>query len=59
LDHLGLRLLTMGNELYSETYRKRFPDDPRMTSLDNWHLIEQDHPDAFVGMYAFWVQVEC
>jgi 2-polyprenyl-3-methyl-5-hydroxy-6-metoxy-1,4-benzoquinol methylase/Flp pilus assembly protein TadD len=56
LDQLGLRLLTMANELYSETYRKRFPDDPRMTSLDNWHLIEQEHPDAFVGMYAFWVQ---
>lgn len=59
LEHLGLRLLTVVNELYSETYRKRFPDDPRMTSLDNWHLIEQEHPDAFAGMYGFWVQMKC
>jgi hypothetical protein len=27
-----------------------------MTSLDNWHVFEQEHPHTFSNMYQFWVQ---
>jgi tetratricopeptide (TPR) repeat protein/SAM-dependent methyltransferase len=37
-------------------YRKRFPDDPAMTSLGNWETFEQEHPSTFFGMYQFWVR---
>jgi tetratricopeptide (TPR) repeat protein/SAM-dependent methyltransferase len=37
-------------------YRQRFPDDPSMTNLDNWHRFETEMPSAFAGMYQFWVQ---
>lgn len=39
-------------------YRQRFPDDPAGTSLDNWHIFEQENPDTFIQMYQFWVQRE-
>ncbi len=55
LDTLGLRFL--GFKLRNiHDYRRRFPDDPRMTSLDNWHVFEQEHPDTFREMYNFMVQ---
>jgi Tfp pilus assembly protein PilF/SAM-dependent methyltransferase len=38
-----------------ETYRRRFPNDRAMTNLDNWHAVEQDHPDTFASMYQFWI----
>ncbi|HYC13729.1 MAG TPA: tetratricopeptide repeat protein, partial [Stellaceae bacterium] len=34
-------------------YRADFPDDPKMTDLDNWAAFEAAHPDAF-PMYVFW-----
>jgi hypothetical protein len=37
-------------------YLERFPDDPKMQSLDNWNQLENEIPDAFTGMYQFWVQ---
>ncbi|MBU2477931.1 MAG: class I SAM-dependent methyltransferase, partial [Gammaproteobacteria bacterium] len=37
-------------------YREQFPDDPSMTDLMQWDRIEQDYPDAFIGMYVFWCQ---
>ncbi len=37
-------------------YLDRFPYDPTATSLQNWHLYEQDNPDTFIGLYVFWVQ---
>ena len=37
-------------------YRDRFPDDPALTNLDNWHALETDRPDTFVLMYQFWVR---
>lgn len=55
LDQLGLRFLRFSLKDTSG-YRQRFPDDPRMTSLDNWHAFEQSRPDTFVDMYQFWVQ---
>lgn len=37
-------------------YRARFPADPRMRSLENWHRYEEAHPDAFSRMYEFWLR---
>jgi tetratricopeptide (TPR) repeat protein/2-polyprenyl-3-methyl-5-hydroxy-6-metoxy-1,4-benzoquinol methylase len=37
-------------------YRRRFPDDPAATNLQNWHAFESENPDAFSGMYRFWIQ---
>lgn len=56
LDGLGLRFLGFHNLMDAGAYRRRYPDDPRMQSLANWHLYEQDHPDTFSGMYKFLVQ---
>jgi hypothetical protein len=39
-----------------EAYRAAFPQDPSMTNLDHWQAFEAEHPDAFAGMYQFWVQ---
>jgi Flp pilus assembly protein TadD/SAM-dependent methyltransferase len=33
----------------------RFPGDA-MRDLDQWHLLELDHPKMFVNMYEFWAQ---
>lgn len=40
----------------TEAYLSRFPDDPAMINLYNWHLFEVDNPDTFANMYQFWVQ---
>ena len=39
-----------------QKYGERFPDDPDMTNLDNWHQYETENPRTFVGMYQFWTQ---
>jgi tetratricopeptide (TPR) repeat protein/SAM-dependent methyltransferase len=39
-----------------QAYRARFPNDPAMTDLDQWHAFEGENPMAFVNMYQFWVQ---
>ena len=28
---------------------------PSMTNLDHWQAFETEHPDAFAGMYQFWL----
>ena len=53
---LGLRFLGFRYPPRAGDYRRQFPDDPRMLSLDHWHVFEQANPGAFVGMYNFWVQ---
>ena len=37
-------------------YRARFPQDPAMTDLDCWNVLETDNQLIFKGMYQFWVQ---
>lgn len=52
-----LHLLFEGFDLPAATlqrYAERFPDDPDMISLNNWHIFEQEAPETFVGMYRFW-----
>ncbi len=54
-------LTFMGFEMDTATlqaYRRRFPDDPAATSLSHWHAFESEYPNAFSGMYRFWVQKE-
>ena len=37
-------------------YKKRFPNDPAATNLDQWRIYEEENPDTFTGMYQFWIQ---
>lgn len=34
-------------------YSQKFPEDPKLTDLKNWHILEQENPDIFIGMYQF------
>ena len=36
-------------------YAQRHPADAAMTDLDAWSGFEAEFPDAFAGMYVFWV----
>jgi 2-polyprenyl-3-methyl-5-hydroxy-6-metoxy-1,4-benzoquinol methylase/Flp pilus assembly protein TadD len=56
LADLGLRFLGFRYPPNAAAYRQRFPDDPHMRSLDNWHVFEQENPDSFIAMYNFWAQ---
>jgi len=35
-------------------YAEKFPGDPEMVSLENWHAFEQENPETFAGNYQFW-----
>ena len=39
-----------------QAYRRRFPDDPAATNLQQWNLFENEKPDTFARMYVFWMQ---
>lgn len=56
LSSLALDLLVFAPEAYGlhQRYRQLFPDDPHATNLDNWHIIEQNNPGLFIGMYKFY-----
>lgn len=56
LAQTGLRFLGFFSIDRGEDYRLRFPDDPAMRSLANWHAFELEHPDTFAGMYHLLVQ---
>jgi Tfp pilus assembly protein PilF/SAM-dependent methyltransferase len=40
----------------AQAYRARFPNDPAMIDLDQWHTFETENPLTFVSMYQFWIQ---
>ena len=55
----GLRLL--GFEASRETrarYRRAFPGDPRLRSLESLAEFERANPGAFAGMYLLWAEPE-
>ena len=59
LASAGLRPL--GFEASRETrarYRREFPGDPRLRSLDRLAEFERAHPEAFAGMYLLWAEPE-
>lgn len=53
LKELDLELLFFGSTYPGPLlkYRQTFNSDPHAVSLENWHLFEQQHPNAFLGMY--------
>lgn len=40
----------------AQAYCARFPNDPAMIDLDQWHTFETENPLTFVAMYQFWIQ---
>ena len=59
LGNAGLRPL--GFEADRETrarYRRRFPGDPHLRSLESLAEFERIHPEAFAGMYLLWAERE-
>jgi len=57
LATLGLRFV--GFELPTDLWQRFHAFDPRpqaATALAAWARFEQQHPDAFKGMYQFWCQ---
>ncbi|HEX2876474.1 MAG TPA: methyltransferase domain-containing protein [Polyangiaceae bacterium] len=57
LRECGLSLLMVGvkSPAHALAYRQRFPDDLAATNLQNWHVLEQEHPTMFGGLYALWL----
>ena len=39
-----------------QAYKKRYPNDPAATNLDQWSIYEEENPDTFIGMYQFVTQ---
>jgi 2-polyprenyl-3-methyl-5-hydroxy-6-metoxy-1,4-benzoquinol methylase len=37
-------------------FRQTYGDGAALDSLASWHRFELDNPDAFTGMYQFWLQ---
>ena len=37
-------------------FRARFPKAEAMADLALWHAFETDNPEAFAGMYQFWIR---
>jgi SAM-dependent methyltransferase len=54
LDFLGFEFDDAG--IAAARYCARFPSDPRMRDLANWHKYEEDNPGTFTRMYQFWLQ---
>lgn len=53
LEFLGFRL---SDPAVGSLYRRRFPDDPSMTSLAHWNQLEDENPTIFGGMYQLWTR---
>lgn len=53
IDGLGLEFLRfkMPNQAAQKIYAEKFPDDPEMTSFDNWDKFEDEYPHTFNGMF--------
>lgn len=57
LEEAGLRLI--GFELepaQHAAFAHAFPDPATLADLDAWTAFESRNPDAFAGMYQFWVR---
>ncbi len=56
LKNFNLEFLGFANPFFKKKYLQLFPDDKKNLSLDNWNNFEINNPDAFKGMYQFWVK---
>lgn len=56
LDTLGLEFLGFQHPdpRPAAWYAERFPDDPEQRDLARWDLVEEEHPESFVGMFQLW-----
>ncbi len=56
LETLELKILSLvpATPAIASLYRKTYPDDPQMASLQNWGELEEQYPQICVGMYQFW-----
>jgi len=55
LAELNLCFLGFAAPAATRAFRAEFGDAADPLSLAAWHAFETEHPDAFVGMYDFWV----
>ena len=39
-----------------QAFRARYQQDDAAADLSLWHAFESDNPDAFAGMYQFWIR---
>ena len=57
LDQLNMELIGLHTEKnVHQLYQAASPPDPQGCDLKNWHQLECNHPNLFVGMYSFWCQ---
>ncbi len=52
LEFLGFEF---GNDKNLKKFKERHPDKAARRSLELWHRFELENPDAFIGMYQFWL----
>jgi len=57
LDALGLRFIGMAvAPPIARAFAARFPSPTASSDLASWDAFERANPEAFAGMYIFWVQ---
>jgi len=52
---LSLLKLVPPSAAAAATYARRFADDPTMTQLGHWSVLENEDPALFSGMYDLWL----
>lgn len=53
LDFMGFDM--RGFSAHVAQYQQLFPEETTLSSLEHWAEYEKHYPDAFLGMYQFWV----
>lgn len=54
IDDTGFEFLGFNLTMaVASRYMARFPQDPTLTDLDNWHAFEAENPHSFLSMYDF------
>ena len=58
LEVLNLRFLgfQFSQPWIRKSFKNFYPDEDSLTSLSLWNQFELKNPNAFTGMYQFWVQ---
>ena len=54
--NFNLEFLGFSDLEIKKKYSKLYPKDKKNILLDNWHKLEIDNTDTFLGMYNFWVR---
>ena len=57
LEKLGLIFIGFDCDIQIENqFKVSYSNNEDLFSLPLWHQFEQDHPNAFIDMYQFWVK---